>query len=251
MTVSYNGWSASPNASAIGIERFRVPGTTRYIYLRRTAAPILLYCMAWWDKYVERIDQGIMDEWGYAYRLTRGASTVSCHASGTAADVQATHYPRGTANMSLVKIAKIRYMVRKVNKAAGKTLIKWGGEWSGAFKDQMHLELAPGTNATDVQRAMRALSNLPNIYQSSIRKVFAAKTVRGRWAAKVSVTRLQRQLVAKGHLKTGRFVYGYAGTPTREAYMRFEKALGNKAELNPGLRELRILAGGVYEIVPE
>lgn len=251
MTVSYNGWSASPSSSSIGITKYRIPGTSETIWLRRSAAPILLWAMDYWNRNIEPIQGRQLDDWGYAYRATRGGGSISNHASGTAVDINALQYPRGRANMSAVKVMKVRAMVRRINQAAGKTLIKWGGEWSGAYKDQMHLELGPGTNATDVQRAVRALSDLPNIYQANVRRAMKATTVRGRWSAKTSIARLQRRLVAKGHLKNGTFAWGYAGRPTREAYARFERVIGNKGDVSMGLRELRILASGVYEIVPE
>jgi len=249
MTVSYNGWSASPNPSAIGIEKFKVPGTTRYIWLRRSAAPILLWMMAYWDANIEVIDQGIMDDWGWAFRQTRGGGSISNHASGTAADVNATKYPRGRANMSFVKVLKVRAMVRRVNRAAGKILVKWGGEWSGHYKDQMHLELAPGTTPLDVARAMKALSDKPNIWVSSVQKAFAATTPAGKARYGVSVSRVQARLKATGHLK-GSYAKGYCGWKTRNAYRSFEKSLGHEPKLTIGEGELKILSAGVYEIVP-
>lgn len=249
MTVSYNGWSASPSSSAIGIEKFRVPGTSRYIWLRRSAAPILLWMMAYWHANIETIDQGIMDDWGWAYRATRGGGSISNHASGTAADVNATRYPRGTGNMSWIKILKVRAMVRKVNRAAGKTLIKWGGEWSGRYKDQMHLELAPHTSPTDVARAMKALSDKPNIWVSSVTKAMAATTPAGKGRSPISIGRLQSRLVATGHLKAP-FAKGYCGKKTRDAYRSFEKSRGHEPKLTITEGELKTLSAGVYEIVP-
>lgn len=245
---SYNGWSASPSSSTIGIEKYRIPGTSEYIWLRRSAAPILLYVMDQWNRTIEPIQGRILDEWGWNFRQTRGGGSLSNHASGTAVDINATRYPRGRANMSWTKILKVRALIRKVNRAAGKTLLKWGGEWSGAYKDQMHVELAEGTNATDVQRAMRALSDKPNIWLDSVQKAMAATTPAGKGKFPVSLSRLQNRLVATGHLK-GPYAKGYAGKKTRDAYRSFEKARGHEPKLTITEGELKTLSGGVYEIV--
>lgn len=249
MTVSYNGWSASPYSSSIGIRKYAVPGTRESIWLRSSAAPVLLYVLDQWNRTIEPVQGNILDEWGWAYRQTRGGGSISNHASGTAVDINATHYPRGRANMSYAKILKVRALIRKINKAAGKTLLKWGGEWSGAYKDQMHVELAEGTSPTDVQRAMKALSDKPNIWLSSVRKAMAATTPAGRSRYGVSISRLQSRLVATGHLK-GPYAKGYCGKKTRLAYRSFETALGHEPKLTITEWELKILSAGVYEIVP-
>lgn len=156
MPYSYNGWFASPDLP--NIEMFTIPGTTRQVYLNKYAAPILLHAAAGWDREVEPIDQGQLDDWGANFRLTTDGDSLSCHASGTAADINALKYPRGTNNMSAEKQTKVRRIIADINaislRVNGKRLLNWGGEWSGEYKDQMHIELARDTDRYDVARVM-------------------------------------------------------------------------------------------------
>lgn len=248
MTYSYNGWSASPSPSAIGIRTFTVPGTRRTVPLRDSAGAVLVYMAGWWDDNIEDIEQGIMDEWGYAYRYTRGARSLSCHASGTAMDINATHYPRGTARMTLVKKTKVRYLVRKVNNAAGKRLVNWGGEWSGSSCDQMHIELAAGTNAMDVRRAMIKLTVVPIIDVSRTVHAFKSDSKVGRASAPKSLARIQSRLVALGWI-TSPYITGYAGHVTRTALMGWQKKHGYVPDGVPGKTQLQVLAETYYRVV--
>lgn len=246
---SYNGWTASPSSSAIGVEKYHVAGTSETIWLRRSAAPILLWVMSYWHHNIEPVvGGGQLDDWGWAFREIRGGGALSNHASGTAVDINALKYPRGRANMPYYKVLKVRYMVHKVNRAAGKTLVKWGGEWSGSYKDQMHIELGSGTNYTDVQRAMRALSDKPNIWLHKVSRAMAAVTPVGKRSAPLSITRVQKRLKATGHLK-GIYAVGYCGRKTRDAYKSFERSRGHLPHLTITEGELTTLSAGVYEIV--
>lgn len=175
MPLSYNGWSASPDASLIGIERFLI-GRDTYVYLRKTAAPVLVWMANYWDSHIEDIDTGQQDDWGWNYRETRGGGSLSNHASGTALDINALRYPRGTNNMPAAKQRQVMDLCALVNRAAGKTLVLWGGLWSGEYKDQMHLELASGTDANDVARAYKNLTTetdwLTTVDKDAVRSLF-------------------------------------------------------------------------------
>lgn len=241
MPYSYNGWSASSNPSAIGIRTYTV-GAGRKVPLRSSAAPILVWIANYFDKNIENIDD-VLDDWGYAYRDVRGSSTaLSNHASGTAIDINATHYPRGTDHMTYTKKEEVRAMVRKINHAAGKTLIKWGGEWSGAYKDQMHFELGSGTSPSDVDRAVRNLAVRPIIWVDKTIKAFVGPN---HAIAPLSIARVQNRLVTLGCL-TRPFIKGTAGPKTRRAMSTWQKRNGYQPDGIPGATQLAKLAGEVY-----
>jgi hypothetical protein len=164
MARSYNGQLVG-SAAALGIKTYTVPGTRVRVALRPLAAPILLWIGTQLDKRVADVDVTAghrePDDWGYAYRNTRGQNTWSNHASGTAVDYNATSWPRGVRRMSARQVAECRRIRDEVNRAAGKRLVDWGGDYVVAKVDQMHWELASGVTAADVTRAMRALASKP------------------------------------------------------------------------------------------
>jgi hypothetical protein len=162
MVASYNGWTASSSPDAINIIKTQI-GEKAYVYVAAKAAPVLGYAGRYWDNFIENIDGGVWDEWGYAYREVRGGGSLSNHASGSAIDINATRYPRGRANMDSKTKAQVRAMVMKINAAAGTTVIKWGGEWFGEYTDQMHLEIAEGASADEVRWARKVLDGLPPV----------------------------------------------------------------------------------------
>lgn len=246
MPTSQNGWSASEDRDAIGIETFRVPGTDLLIPLRRTAAPVLLWMMAYWDDNIEDIEQGGLDDWGFAFRPIRGQTTMlSNHSSGTAVDVNARKYPRSTSNMTLEKRRKVRAMVAMVNRAAGMTLVRWGGEWTGTNRDEMHLELAPGSTAADVRRAMDNLRPKPAISFHRARVAFEGPN---HASAPLAVARIQQRLVDKGFL-TGFYVKGVAGGKTRKALAAYAERHGFIADGLLRRPLLEKLAGTVYRVI--
>jgi hypothetical protein len=91
-----------------------------------------------------------MDDWGFAYRETRGEDSMSCHASGTAIDYNATRHPRLTAASRTFTAAQIAE-IRKIVAEAG--VIRWGGEWD-TVPDAMHFEIM-GTRAEVAAAAAR------------------------------------------------------------------------------------------------
>lgn len=243
MTVSYNGWSASPSPSAIGIRTYTVGGGSR-VALRSSVAPILVWLANYYSQNIEAIDGRQLDDWGYSYRQTRGGGSMSNHSSGTAIDINALHYPRSTNNMTSAKQEECRQLVRKINSAAGKTLIKWGGEWSGEYRDQMHFELAPNTSYTDVQRAVRNLTTKPVIWADKTISAF-----KGPYHAKAptSVARVQSRLKAAGFLSSP-YILGTAGVKTRAAMKAWQKAHDYNADGIPGRVQLERLAGSTYTV---
>lgn len=101
MAVSYNGWSASPNPADFG-------GLAKLIVAGESFAPgvragdvhtVLEYVATQLHLRVEpvvRNDWHQADDWGYNYRPnTNNPRQLSCHASGTAIDYNATRHPNG------------------------------------------------------------------------------------------------------------------------------------------------------------
>lgn len=139
MATSQNGYPANDvNLTSVRT----IPGTERKIRLRNgPAGDLLLWVLSQFDRRVEDLDGGELDDWGYAERPIRGSATVlSNHASGTAADANATRHPQGTppsANFTPAQIAVIRAIV-----AATEGCVRWGGDYTApAPKDGMHFEI--------------------------------------------------------------------------------------------------------------
>lgn len=154
MPYSYNGWYASPNLSTrplvVAGEAF-VPG----VLDNDDVYTVLQYVAEQMHERVEPIvrdEWHQMDDWGYNYRATTNDNSLSCHASGTAIDYNATRHPYNvpaSANFSSEQIAEIRKIVEEAG------VIRWGGEWATA--DAMHFEIQ-GT-AAEVAAAARRLRN--------------------------------------------------------------------------------------------
>jgi hypothetical protein len=137
MATSQNGYIANDRSKVSS--RF-VPGTTRKLTVRNgPAGDLLLWVASQFDARVEDIEQGVLDDWGYAERTIRGDSTtLSNHASGTAIDLNATAHPLGTApsaNYSASEVAQIRAVVARTEGC-----VRWGGDYTGR-KDGMHFEI--------------------------------------------------------------------------------------------------------------
>lgn len=131
---SENGWEASDDRNKIKIKSFRVPGTKRMLALNADCAPILLAFSNEFHNLVERIDDGELDDWGYAYRPVRGDSKLSNHASGTAIDLNAPRHPLGKSGTFTNPQEKV---IRRLCKKYG---IRWGGDYTRR-KDEMHFEI--------------------------------------------------------------------------------------------------------------
>jgi len=75
MPTSQNGWPASENPDDIDIVNRRIVGTNRKLKVAKPVAPLLIAFATDFHNQVEPIDEGQWDEWGYAYRAVRGATT--------------------------------------------------------------------------------------------------------------------------------------------------------------------------------
>ena len=148
MRISQNGWPASKDPEEIQIVSKRVPGTGLKLRVAQPVAPLLIAFARDFHKQVERINEGQLDDWGYAYRDIRGATTLSNHASGTAIDLNATQHPLGAEGTFTDEQARtIRRLCRKYG-------LRWGGDYRNR-KDEMHFEVV--MNATQVQNLIRTL----------------------------------------------------------------------------------------------
>ena len=133
--TSPNGWPASEDRQAIGIQSFAIPGTKLKIACAKDVAPILVAFCKEFHELVEPIDQGQLDDWGYAFRMTRGSDKVlSNHSSGTAVDLNALKHPLGKSNTFNKEQCNIITLL----------ITKYGLAWGGHYKkrkDEMHFEI--------------------------------------------------------------------------------------------------------------
>lgn len=135
MVISQNGWSANDITKT---QVYEVPGTTLRIRLRKGDAGFLLVNLtSWFHSAVEPIDEGQLDDWGYAERTVRGSTTsVSNHASGTAIDLNALRHPLGVRNtFTDEQERRIRARLRLYEGC-----IRWGGDYQNR-PDEMHFEI--------------------------------------------------------------------------------------------------------------
>ena len=134
--TSPNGWPASEDRKAIGIQSFAIPGTSLKIACAKDVAPIIVAFCKEFHELVEPIDQGQLDDWGYAFRMTRGSDKVlSNHSSGTAVDLNALKHPLGKSNTFNKEQCNIITLL----------ITKYGLAWGGHYKkrkDEMHFEIA-------------------------------------------------------------------------------------------------------------
>jgi peptidoglycan hydrolase-like protein with peptidoglycan-binding domain len=141
MVTSYNGWLASPNPADFG-------GLAKLVVAGESFAPgvrfgdvhtVLQYVAEQLHARVEpvvRSDWHQADDWGYAYRANvNNPSQLSCHASGTAIDYNATRHPNGRANtFTAQQYAEIDKILREVDGVVRQL----------RGRDEMHFEVCAG-----------------------------------------------------------------------------------------------------------
>jgi replication initiation and membrane attachment protein DnaB len=138
--TSPNGWPASEDRKALGIETFTVPGTKIRFACAKAVAPILVSFAKDFHELVEPIDEGQLDDWGYAFRQTRGSDRIlSNHASGTAIDLNAIKHPLGKSNTFN------KHQRNTINLLITKYGLTWGGNYKRRI-DSMHFEIALDQN---------------------------------------------------------------------------------------------------------
>lgn len=134
---SSNGWPASKSRDEIGIESFPVPGTKIKLACAKAVAPLLVGFAAEFHELIEPIDQGGLDDWGYAFRDVRGVpGKLSNHSSGTAIDLNATRHILGKAGtFPAEKVPMLKALAKKYS-------LTWGGSDNWRRKDEMHFEVS-------------------------------------------------------------------------------------------------------------
>jgi hypothetical protein len=133
--TSQNGWTASADPKEIGIGSFPVPGTKIKLRCAAPVAPLLVTFAAEFHQHIEPIDEGTLDDWGYAFRNVRGSTDkLSNHSSGTAIDLNATKHPLGHAGtFTPMQSVLIEALCKKYG-------LTWGEKWKRP--DGMHFEIS-------------------------------------------------------------------------------------------------------------
>lgn len=106
MASSYNGWPASPDPNAIGVDRkFTASGAPFPGGIKSgDVSTVFRYLINRLHSEVEPMDRNPdtgaigYGAWGYSYRANvNNPSQLSCHASATAIDYNAPRHPNGTS----------------------------------------------------------------------------------------------------------------------------------------------------------
>jgi hypothetical protein len=135
MFHSQNGWIASKDANEIQIVSVPIEGTKLKIRCAKAVGPLIAGFCKEFNELIEPIDGGALDDWGYNFRMVRGATDkLSNHASGTAIDLNATKHPLGKrGTFPSEKVPMLRALAKKYG-------MMWGGEFR-LRSDEMHFEI--------------------------------------------------------------------------------------------------------------
>lgn len=175
MTVySQNGWPANDRSL---VKSWNIPGTTRNVTLQNGAGGYLLCDFAaWFDKNVEDIEEGQLDDWGYAERVVRGGTDLSNHASGTAIDINAVKHP--LAVQGTFKPSQVVAIRKKLMDYDG--VIRWGGDYTGR-KDEMHFEInaSPAQTTLIADRIREGNEMLSDADKAWLKETFVLRTDMG------------------------------------------------------------------------
>lgn len=138
METSYNDWPASPDPAAIGIDPlFTECGVTFPGGIKAGDVSVVFRDLVQqYHATVELLTPGWC--WGYDYRANvNNPATLSCHASGTALDLNAPLHPNGVAGtLSPDQTSSARGLVARYE-----GLVSWGGDFYGTV-DEMHWEIS-------------------------------------------------------------------------------------------------------------
>ena len=133
MATSYNGWPASPDKAAIGVVSSDVvPGGVK----SGDVYTVLAYVATQFNARVEPIVSGWC--WGYTYKQNvNNPSQLSCHASGTAIDLNAPDHPNGSSGtFTSAQVGQIYEILAEVEGAVS---------WLQGY-DEMHFEICVGAS---------------------------------------------------------------------------------------------------------
>lgn len=159
--ISDNGWPGIEDRAKTRLST--VPGTDLKLRTAYSAAWVLSTFAGEFHKRVESLTGGQLDDWSYAWRNVRGSQTrLSCHASGTAIDLNALKHPRGVrGTFSAAQVKEIRKILAEFSDPAnGQSVLKWGADFgSASIPDEMHFQIRGDKDALRrVQLKLTALA---------------------------------------------------------------------------------------------
>jgi hypothetical protein len=137
-----------------------VPGTKRRLTLERTCSPLFLALAHDWDAWINPIDSGPADDWGYAYRKARLSDHWSNHASGTCIDVNSNWQTGEGAQRPKNRVFWYTdHMVHTMDVMRNLygPVADWGGDWHGSNWDPMHWEIRPRVTPLQVRTRIKQL----------------------------------------------------------------------------------------------
>lgn len=138
--LSYNGWEASPDWRAIGINPnfaplgIKFPGGVK----GGDVEVVFTDFATQFSARVEALDlPGAKDEWGYYFKKSANSPKLwSTHGSGTGLDLNATRHPNGKrGTFSAYALGKLRELLAEYD-----GVIHWLGDARGT-PDEMHFEI--------------------------------------------------------------------------------------------------------------
>ena len=189
MANSYNGWQVvEDNATDKANKLQDFPWTTGPGVRKGGVWTIFNDFCDWFNKTIEPIVPG--NSWDYSYRLYTNGDKFSCHASGTAIDLNAPKHPYATTasqSFSATQISQINNRLAVVYNG----VIKWL-----ASTDPMHFEIK-GTEA-DVNRVAAGLvitPTLPDRWPTLYKDIQNDPAVGNKY--KSLIASVQKQLVAR------------------------------------------------------
>jgi hypothetical protein len=187
MARSYNGWYASPTLKRRIIEP--VPGCRLVIVDNNDVATVFDYLVKQFHKRVDDVTKPHpADDWGFNYRPNaNNPNQLSCHASGTAIDLDATEHPNKVATSRTFtpkQIAEVHEILNECSRA-----IRWGGDYTQTA-DAMHFEVIVGSAVlAAAARKIKALIAAP---RKTINQI-AKEVIAGKWGnGPTRIVRLRR-----------------------------------------------------------
>lgn len=227
MVDSQNGYSVIERDEAksydVGVEGLTVP-------LRNDDAGfVLANFLRRFDNRVEKL--GRTETFGYSKRQIAGSDEWSNHASGTAADANASQHPFGKVGTFTVnEVFEIRELLREYD-----GVIRWGGDYNGT-KDEMHFE---------IDREYDEVKLIASIIKRKNR-VYLSRLQPGN--RNLDVYMVKRELKRRGFYDKP--VNRYFGKSFTDAYRKWQQSLGytgSDADGTPGRASLEALDFRVKE----
>lgn len=144
MATTLNGWTAITSRLDPRLRTIKIPGTSRSVTVRRSAAPLFAAFLADWHKEMParlKLDKGYLGGW--VYRYSRFSKGLSNHSSGTAVDVRwdVLHADNKRHMTDEERKVLSRILARYVT-ADGHHVLANGAFWDHC--DEMHTELSQG-----------------------------------------------------------------------------------------------------------